>query len=122
MLITAARVLLLINGVYDLACALSITSYCCYPISHFHTDIFSDREVFRDAARRNLLTHWILLNGLVRLAAGAQPAFITVAVYTYLLEIHCLSSTQHDLVLWKYKCFAVISLACALLLIAAVFT
>ena len=119
---TAARALLLVNGAYDLVCAISIAADRCYPFSHLHTDMFADREVFRDAARRNLLAHWIFLNGLVRLAAGARPAFIAVAACTYLLEIHCLSSMHHELVLWKHRGVVAMSLACAALSFASVFS
>ena len=111
--------LLLLNGTYDLLCALAIAFDCCAPFSRLHIDMFVQPEVFQDAALRNLLAHWIFLYGLIRLCCGVGLCGLELAASTYLLEMHCLMSMGHKLIPWKAITVSVVCVAFVLLCVWA---
>ena len=115
--ITVASGLLLLNGTYDVICALAIVFDCCAPFSRLHIDMFVQPEVFQDVALRNLLAHWIFLYGLIRLCCGAELCCLELAASTYLLEMHCLMSMGHKLIPWKAN---MVSATCAALVLLCV--
>ena len=76
-----ARVLLIINGIYDLACSILV-----FPVlSSLHTGMFAETS----PVTRRLLAYWILTYGSSRLAVGMTSGSCLVAALTYFAEAFC---------------------------------
>jgi hypothetical protein len=117
----APTVLLLVNGLYDLLCAIAIASRSDTLFARLHTGMFTSAEPFQEPATRNLLANWIFLYGLVRIAGGlshgqgrADHILQILVVCTYVLEIQCLTAMGHDLILWKFWTTALLAFLCSL--------
>lgn len=80
-----ARVLLIINGIYDLACACSILVFPVPVLSSLHTGMFTETS----PVTRRLLAYWILTYGSSRLAVGMTSGSCLVAALTYFAEAFC---------------------------------
>jgi len=84
------RALLVVNGIYDVACACSILFFPVPLLSSLHSDMFADDEHRTHPVVRRLLAYWILTYGSVRLAVGMQSeGSILVASLTYFAEAFC---------------------------------
>ena len=77
--------LLLVNGVYDVVCAISILWLPASRPGRLHLHVFN--ETMPPAANR-IFAYWILTYGLDRIIAGAytSPATDAIAVLSYLME------------------------------------
>ena len=85
-----ARMVLLVNGVYDLACACSILIYPFPVLSSLHSGMFVEEEHRDHPVIRRFLAYWILTYGSVRLASGFfLPSALPIAALTYFLEAFC---------------------------------
>ena len=122
-----ARYILLSNGLYDVVCAWSILSKWGSPLSGLHIDMFLEAGLFDGGVTRTLLAHWILLNGLLRLAGAVvvDPMVYTFAMCSYFLEIYCLSAMYNSLVVWRFLtvvmlCMAQCMVLCACMLLELV--
>jgi hypothetical protein len=86
-----ACVILLANGVYDLACALSIlwnpSGWALHALSQLHLGMYSNAQ--EDPVFRRMLAYWIFTYGGVRVACGLH-ADARVGSLTYFLEALCL--------------------------------
>lgn len=78
--------LLIVNGVYALACGCSILDRCGGPLQRLHVDTLC----LDGAQKRRLLAYWILTYGGVRLLAGLAVNNVTsagvLASWTYAME------------------------------------
>lgn len=122
-----ARYMLLSNGLYDVICAWSILTKWGSPLSAMHIDMFMETSLFDGGVTRTLLAHWILLNGLLRLAGAVvvDPLVYSFAMASYALEIYCLAAMYNSLIVWRFLivmmlCSAQCIVLCASLLLTAV--
>jgi hypothetical protein len=87
----AACLILLANGLYDLACALSIlwgpSGGALHALSHLHLGMYRDAQ--EAPVFRRMLAYWIFTYGGVRVACGLH-ANVRVGCLTYFLEALCL--------------------------------
>ena len=76
---------LLLNGVYDVLCALSILYVPASPLARIHLHVF--KHTHTPTANR-VFAYWVLTYGLDRIMAGAcsSPATDATAVLSYLME------------------------------------
>jgi uncharacterized membrane protein YbaN (DUF454 family) len=80
--------LLIINGIYDIVCALSILfPHDNFPAYRFHLDMFHV-EMRSSPLFQRMLAYQILVCGMVRLVAGMQreKGLYILAIGTYLIE------------------------------------
>ena len=89
-----ASAILVVNGVYDLACAISIlyhpeTYGPVYTLSRLHLDMYLDTELQKAPVFRQMMAYWILTYGCVRIACGVSNAY-GIGSLTYFLEALCL--------------------------------
>ena len=77
--------LLLVNGVYDVVCAISILWLPASRLGRMHLHVFNETET---PAANRIFAYWILTYGLDRIIAGAytSPATDAIAVLSYLME------------------------------------
>ena len=77
--------LLLVNGVYDVVCAISILWLPASRPGRLHLHVFNETET---PAANRIFAYWILTYGLDRIIAGAytSPATDAIAVLSYLME------------------------------------
>ena len=92
--INLAAAILVVNGVYDLACAVSILCYPetygpVYTLSRLHLDMYLDTELQKVPAFRQLMAYWIFTYGCVRIACGVSDGY-GIGALTYFLEASCL--------------------------------
>lgn len=75
----------LVNGVYDVACAFSILWRPVSRLARLHLHVFN--ELNTPAAHR-IFAYWVMTYGLSRIVAGAytSPATDAIAVLSYLTE------------------------------------
>ena len=77
--------LLLVNGVYDVVCAISILWLPASCLGRLHLHVFNETET---PTANRIFAYWILTYGLDRIIAGAytSPATDAIAVLSYLME------------------------------------
>jgi hypothetical protein len=75
----------LVNGVYDVVCALSILWLPASRLGRLHLHVFKETET---PAANRIFAYWVLTYGLDRIIAGAytSPATDAIAVLSYLME------------------------------------
>ena len=99
------RVLLIINGIYDLACSCSILVFPAPWLSSLHSGMFADDEHRTHPVIRRLLAYWILTYGSVRLAVGLlSEGCLLAAALTYFAEAYCFAHEHfvgHTLIRWR---------------------
>ena len=80
-------VVLIINGVYDVLCALCILLLpeTC-PLSKLHLDVFAEEQHRNHPIVRRLMAFWVMTYGLVRLVAGVEGTYVLAASVTYFME------------------------------------
>ena len=95
-MIQILRIIVLINGVYDIVCAicilLCIGCQATVPVfSKLHPTMFLERS--DDPVVNRLLSYWILTYGIVRLYAGLVDDYHIqiLAAMTYFIEAGCFS-------------------------------
>lgn len=76
---------LLLNGVYDVVCALSILWLPTSRLGRLHLHVFKKAET---PAANRIFAYWVLTYGLDRIVAGmySSPATDVIAVLSYLME------------------------------------
>lgn len=95
MLSKAVHVLVLVNGLYDLVCFLSIMWFHWLPVfSTLHLSVLRDDEDRHHPLVRRLLAYWILTYGVIRVIAGAgvphgNYTMDCAAALTYFIEVCC---------------------------------
>jgi len=80
--------ILIINGIYDIVCALSILfPNDAIPFYRLHLDMFHI-EMRSSPLFQRMLAYQILLSGIIRLIAGIQreKGLYILAIITYLIE------------------------------------
>jgi len=79
------NLVLLLNGTYDIVCAVCILWLPASPLGRLHLSVFKDTPPPRS---RRIFAYWVLTYGLDRLVAGASASRAThaVAVLSYLME------------------------------------
>jgi len=80
----------IVNGIYDILCAISILWLNNY-LSNIHLNIFKNKKISKNLVIRRLLSYWIFTYGIVRLFAGFYYNFILniLASLTYFIEAFC---------------------------------
>jgi hypothetical protein len=118
---TLIRLVLLLNGTYDVACAVSLLwlgGVCGFrTLSQLHASMWD----CLDSLSRRLLAYWILTYGVVRLVAGSRSdgAHDGLAALTYWMEGLCF---EHEIrvdscvKLWKMRFTSLCSAALGLIL------
>jgi len=86
--------LLLLNGIYDVLCSISILTDSLPVLNTLHTGVF--REEIAPEAKR-LLSYWILTYGVTRILAGvfSERAIAVTAAMTYFIEIFAFEYELH---------------------------
>jgi hypothetical protein len=76
---------LLLNGVYDVVCALSILWLPTSRLGRLHIHVFKKTET---RSSNRIFAYWVLTYGLDRIVAGmySSPATDVIAVLSYLME------------------------------------
>lgn len=76
---------LLMNGVYDVVCALSILWLPTSRLGRLHLHVFKTTET---PSSNRIFAYWVLTYGLDRIVAGmhTSPATDVLAVLSYLME------------------------------------
>lgn len=108
----AVRVILVVNGVYDVVCAACILkerkagisdssalSSCFDLVSDLHIKMFRDdddddneKSMAKNDIARRMLGYWVLTYGIVRLLAAVfycEPCAFFIGSITYLVEAFC---------------------------------
>ena len=90
---SAVRLLLIINGLYDITCACAIlfvsaTARNSFIFSSIHLNVFAHESIKNHPVVRRLLAYWILTYGVARLSAGVHRGF-SIAALTYFVEAAC---------------------------------
>ena len=116
----AAGLLLVLNGVYDLLCALAMVCGCCDALANLHTDMLEEEEAAQPAVQR-FWAYWIATHGCIRLWAGAllreDRALATLAALSLFLEGAGLvyeAFVMRTVVRWRAACVALLSIAVGL--------
>lgn len=92
--------ILVLNGIYDVACAFSILWLDRFPgfnvLSSLHLAMFEKNEHKEHPVIRRLLAYWIVTYGTVRIAAGLHrdAGLDIVGALTYFIEAFCF---EHEL-------------------------
>lgn len=87
--------ILVVNGIYDIACTCSILWLDRFPffnvLSSLHPGLFEKDEHKDHPVIRRLLAYWLLTYGAVRTTTGfhRDPALDALAGLTYFIEAFC---------------------------------
>ena len=93
--------ILLLNGIYDITCAVSIMWFSKYPIliqfSKLHTDMFLQKNDSDNPILRRFTSYWLITYGSIRCFAGVNQTIETyiIAAITYFIEALCYSYENH---------------------------
>ena len=77
-------IILIINGVYDIICAVSILYFPKVLFAKIHTKMYIDSSTLLS---NHFLAYWILTNGIIRLFSGIYSKMYFAAAITYFVEI-----------------------------------
>jgi hypothetical protein len=89
------QILLILNGLYDLACACCILWFSSVPwlsfLSDLHPTMFENVENEQNPIIRRLLSYWIMTYGSARILAGinSSSTLSTFGALTYFIEAFC---------------------------------
>ena len=85
------RLVLVSNGLYDLACAAAILWSHNTTLSKLHPKMFSKRKHYENPVIKRLMAYWLITYGMVRLVAGfsSNSVLHLVAAMTYFIEAFC---------------------------------
>lgn len=63
------KIIIFINGIYDIICSLSILFTNNY-FSNIHPKLFKDKDIENNVIIRRLLAYWIFTYGILRVFGG----------------------------------------------------
>ncbi len=89
------NLVLITNGIYDLACAAGILWFENLPVfntlSKLHPTMFAEKKNSENPVVKRLLSYWLITYGMVRTIAGfhQDDALDVAAAMTYFIEAFC---------------------------------
>ena len=80
--------MLIVNGIYDMVCAVCVLTGTCGPLSVIHLDTLSDTPWTTNTLAIRLAPSWMFMNACVRIAAGLSTSdtLDALAVISYFVE------------------------------------
>ena len=88
--------LMILNGLYDLVCSLSIVLKLDNTFSDLHTDMFIDRETSKNDKFTRMMACWICTYGCIRIYAGLDKRFAS--------QLMCAASYAIEAIYFEYEC------------------
>lgn len=112
-------IVLILNGIYDIACASAILFWTEGFFAQLHIQMFTEQG---SCLLYRMRAYWLYTYGIVRLVAGLALGHIALimAVSTYVVEAMCFeyeAQIEKTMVLWKVHCSVI--LCCVIILLAS---